>query len=422
MNNGLIELQVVPEIGGRVIQYRLGDYDYFWVNKELFGKKPPASGLGPNGEWLNYGGDKLWIAPQGWDNDQQWPGPPDAVLDGGPYTPQVVKRGDDPVIVKLTSPPDKRSGVQISRTVSIYNNTSHVKISVGMTNIDTKPRRWGFWPHTQFDAGNRYGSGYNKNYWGYCPIGPNTVFPKGYTVMFGDEKNPTFQPDYDEKMMKVHYRRKVGKIGLDSKAGWVATVDATNGYAFIQRFKYHYGKQYPDDSSVEFWTNGLGKIKAYGKVIKMPKDPKKNPYVFESEIVSPYIELEPGRSEGFHYDWYAAKIGKNMPVVNFNRNAAICKPVSFKMRGDRLFFEGRYGVFGKGFLQILFLGSGLQHLEKIQCAQPIGPLQPLDLSKVPELSKGIILTSDIRFVAVLLTNEKGKMKGEIDFAEIPDLL
>jgi hypothetical protein len=32
---------------------------------------------------------KMWPAPQGWDNQQQWPGPPDPVLDGGPYTAEI---------------------------------------------------------------------------------------------------------------------------------------------------------------------------------------------------------------------------------------------------------------------------------------------------------------------------------------------
>lgn len=91
LQNELITVEAVPEIGGRIIQFKLDDYGFFWVNQELAGIEPPASGLGPNDSWLNYGGDKLWIAPQGWDNDEQWPGPPDAVLDGGPYSSQTFQ-------------------------------------------------------------------------------------------------------------------------------------------------------------------------------------------------------------------------------------------------------------------------------------------------------------------------------------------
>ena len=89
--NGLIEIHVVPDVGGRVIQFRLGKKDFLWVNPNLHGKTSPQTGLAPDGSWLNYGGDKIWPAPQGWDNDQQWPGPPDAVLDGQPYTLEKLR-------------------------------------------------------------------------------------------------------------------------------------------------------------------------------------------------------------------------------------------------------------------------------------------------------------------------------------------
>ena len=72
LKNDLIEVTVVPQIGGRIIQYKLGEYGFFWVNPDLVNSTPPVSGLGSDDSWLNYGGDKLWPAPQGWDTDQQW--------------------------------------------------------------------------------------------------------------------------------------------------------------------------------------------------------------------------------------------------------------------------------------------------------------------------------------------------------------
>jgi hypothetical protein len=95
LNNGLIALQIVPQIGGRIVQFTLGKKEFLWVNPQLAGRLAPPSGLAPDRSWLNYGGDKLWPAPQGWDNASQWPGPPGAVLDGQPYAykplPKAVK-------------------------------------------------------------------------------------------------------------------------------------------------------------------------------------------------------------------------------------------------------------------------------------------------------------------------------------------
>ncbi|MGO9644188.1 MAG: hypothetical protein ACLPY5_05520, partial [Candidatus Bathyarchaeia archaeon] len=41
--NNLIEVQIVPNIGGRIIQLKLEDFEYFWVNDQLGGKSPTAS-------------------------------------------------------------------------------------------------------------------------------------------------------------------------------------------------------------------------------------------------------------------------------------------------------------------------------------------------------------------------------------------
>src|SRR5512138_2696171 len=38
--NGLVELQVLPEIGGRIIQFKVGGKEFLWVNPQLAGKYP----------------------------------------------------------------------------------------------------------------------------------------------------------------------------------------------------------------------------------------------------------------------------------------------------------------------------------------------------------------------------------------------
>ena len=238
LENGLIELQIVPEIGGRVLQYTLGDYGFFWVNGDLLNVKPPESGVGPEGEWLNYGGDKLWPAPQGWDSEEQWPGPPDPVLDGAPYGAEVLSESGRPVAVRLTSREDPRSGLQFSRVIKVFEGTTRVRIDATMKNIDRKPRRWGLWAITQLDVGNRHGQGYNRNYQACCPLNPRSLYPEGYRVLYGLVNNPSFQPDHEAGMLRVNYRRLVGKVGLDSAAGWVASMDATDGYVFVHRFTF----------------------------------------------------------------------------------------------------------------------------------------------------------------------------------------
>ena len=376
MGNDFIELQVVPEIGGRVLQYKLGDYGFFLVNDDLYGQEPPVSGVGPDDAWLNYGGDKLWLAPQGWDNDQQWPGPPDPVLDGQPYAMETLGNNE----IRLTSRKDHRSGVQLSRVIKVHENSTRVDIAATMKNIDTKPRRWGIWAHTQFNAGNRHGKGHNENYWAYCPLNKNSIFPKGYSVQYGLVNNMSFKPDYDNSMMKVHYQRRVGKIGIDSPAGWVATVDATDGYVFVHRFEYEPGEPYPDNSSVEIWVNGLGEFVAWGKANKMPEDIKNNPYNFESEVISPYANLKPGEEYTYKYKWYAAKIPAGTSVLNCSDVGVVCEDLAAVRNDKSLKIKGKFGVFYEGSLVLHYFDAAGKNIRTETIAPQVGPLKAIILS------------------------------------------
>jgi hypothetical protein len=410
LKNELIEIQAVPKIGGRIIQYKLGDYGFFWVNKELVGKKIPASRLGPDGEWRNYGGDKVWPAPQGQDNDHQWPGPPDAVLDGGPYTAEVIKKNERAKAVRMTSEKDERSGIQFSRKFKIFDDSTRVSIEATMKNIDTKPRRWGVWVVTQFDTSNRHGDGYNKNYWAYCPINPDSMYHRGYNVMFGLVGHLSYKPDHENRMMRVHYDYRVGKIGMDSSAGWVVTLDATDGYVFVHRFTYEPGRAYPDNASVEFWLNGPGEIAAWGREIqKMPDD---TAYLMESEMLSPFASLEPGESYTFRYDWYSAKVPAGSTVASCSDICVTCKPLSAKLCNGKLSVDGQFGVFYRGYCRLTLLDEDDREIKKVRGKVSVTPLRTFVLSEI-KLANDITVPEDAVKLGVNLYNTKGQLVGEL---------
>jgi len=417
LDNGLVSMRIVPGLGGRVMQYSLGDYGFFWVNSDLEGKIPPDSRLGPDDGWLNYGGDKLWPSPQGWDGAHQWPGPPDAVLDGGPYAAKIRKSDGGAVAISLTSEEDKVSGIQFSRVIKTFEGSSRVSIDATMKNIDSKPRRWGIWAHTQFDASNRRKEeGYNPDYRAYCPLNRNSVHDKGYVVLLGRPENPAYKPDPDNGLMRVHYQREVGKIGVDSDAGWVATVDGTAGKVFVQRFTFERDKTYPNKASVEFWMNGTGSIKAYNDVLQMPEDEESNPHVFESEVIGPYTELDPGQSTSFHYDWYAASIGGNYPVIDCSEAGVVCELLKAVRQDGKLHVSGRFGTFHKGTVQLIFTKQG-QSSSSTRPVGDISPLAPVVLDLTLEsgpASDGDKATS----VKLVVLDSQGKSAGELAQANI----
>lgn len=414
LSNRLIEVQIAPEIGGRVIQYKLGDFEYLFVNGQLAGRRPPASGLGPEGEWLNYGGEKLWPAPQGWDNENQWPGPPDAVLDGSPHRAVILTDGGHSAGVRLTSRKDPRSGIQFSRTIRLFDGSTRVRVEARMTNIDTKPRRWGIWSVVQQDAARRGGEGYEPKLRVYCPINPKSVFPDGYRVMFGLANNTSWQPDQQRRMMRVHYQRQVGKIGMDCSAGWVATVNGSAGRVFVQRFPYFAGKAYPDRSSVEIWLHGLGQFIVAGKIEELSDDPVECPYFIETELLSPFAALKPGESYTFPYDWYTAAIGGDYPVLDCTNVGVTCEPLTARLAGGALELSGRFGVFYRGTGRIAFLDADARPLGRAEDARPVSPTKPLVLSgqvKSPP-------PPGTKTIALVVYDNAGRMIGELARAEL----
>ncbi len=418
LKNGLIEVQVVPKIGGRVIQYKLGDYAFFWVNEDLVDKEPPASRLDPNGKWLNYGGEKIWPAPQG-RGEGEWPGPPDTVIDGGPYTAEPIKENDKLTAVKITSEQDKKSGIQMSRVIRAFENTTHISIDATMKNIDTKPRRWGIWPVAQFDTANRHGEGFNKNYWTYCPINPNSMYHSGYNMMHGLAGHLSYKPDYEKAMMRIQYDYRVAKIGMDSSAGWAATLDATDGYVFVHRFTYEPGKEYPDGASVEFWLYGLGEIVEWkNKVAAMPDNLKENPYCLETELLSPLTALSPGQSYTFHYDWYAARVPAGCEVTACSDIGVTCKLMSAGLREGKLALDGSFGIFYKGTCRAVFLDKDDKEIQKVPDEMPVTPLQPLILSQVLKSDEGVLVPENAEKLAICLYDTNAKFLGEVARSQI----
>jgi hypothetical protein len=140
--NGQIEAIVVPQIG-RVMQLGLiGDAEgTFWENRELDGQMhDPACG-----EWINFGGDKSWPAPQSCWPEQQGRGwPPPVAFDARPVAAAVTERG-----VVLTSPVDPGFGIQVVRHVELDAELPVMRIRTEYRKIIGAPVRVSVWTITQ---------------------------------------------------------------------------------------------------------------------------------------------------------------------------------------------------------------------------------------------------------------------------------
>ena len=400
LSNGLLELQVAPAIGGRVIQVTLDGYEYLFVNDELAGCSPPPTGVGPNGEWLNYGGEKLWPAPQGHGIPGKWDGPPDPVLDGSPHAGTIVQAKGDSAAVRLVSRDDPRSGIRFSREIQLFADSTRVHVEATMTNVDTKPRRWGIWSVMQHNSANRLGPGYDRNMRVYCPLRKDSIYPNGFHISHGPADHSSFQLDDTGKLLVTHYERKMGKIRADSDAGWIATVHGSAGYVLAQRFQYHPEKEYPDEASVEIWLHG-----PYGPKAAQT-DPKTFPYFLESELLSPFAQLAPGESYTFDCDWYAAAIGGDYPILACTEAGVECEPFTAVVEKDRLRLTGRFGVFCRGNARLAFHDAEGKTLGQATLKRVVSPLEPLILTDTVPFPP-----DETHIVALIVDDASGKNCG-----------
>lgn len=399
---GNVCLHVVPELGGRILNYQLGDHHFLWVNPLLAGLTPPATRLNSDGGWLNWGGDKIWIAPQGWEDDTHWPGPPDPVIDGGPYTVEGIDKQSGGGI-RLTSGTGAASGMQLTRMLQMEEGSSCLHVTATMTNIGAKTRRWGLWSVTQLDASAQSGQGWNRKLMAYVPAHPSSAYNAGYRVLYGSESNPQFSGD--GSIVSMHYQRIVGKIGVDSPRTWVAVVDGETGKVLVQAMRYEDGREYPDGATVEIWTNGLGTLSAYGRMAPMPESVEENPYLIESELLGPLTTLHPGESASLTYAWYSGTIGANCDgfdrIVDCSNVGCVVSAFSIS---DSTEMSGHFGCFCEGYAALEFRDEDGHLINTPRGVAPVSMMFPFHL-------RGRLLAPEGAFAVTLAVYKTQKQMG-----------
>jgi hypothetical protein len=142
VSNGRVEAIIVPAIG-RVMQFRFaGEADGpFWENDSLFGQAPDPAAT----NWMNFGGDKTWPAPQGqWGfiTPRDWP--PPAGFDAVPVEATV-----DGWKVKLISPIDQHYGIRTIREISLALDSPVMTIKTTYEKLEGGPLMASVWVITQ---------------------------------------------------------------------------------------------------------------------------------------------------------------------------------------------------------------------------------------------------------------------------------
>lgn len=386
IRNGLIRLVAVPDIGGRIMAYDLGPYAYLYVDRELAGKLFSAEenqGDGSLAAWKNYGGDKTWPSPQGWDNDEQWAGPPDCILDTGRYRLDSCEAGADSATIKMTSPAGSPTGVQITRQVTIRSGSSRVTLDLSFHNVSQRKIRWSIWDVVQLQAERITAEGKltpETECVVTAPLNPKSKFDPGYYVMFGDPNNPQWQSDKQSGLFVGNYQWEIGKVGLDSRAGWAAFANKANQQVFTARYSAYPEQEYPDNGAgVEFWTVGRG------KVANLDYE-QSQIYLMEVEILSPFQHIEPGQTASFSIEWGACRCPG--PILDVTEGGSIGRKLRAQRDGDHVHVSGGFGVFTEGRLRLNLIGQSGLTLDSVALGA-VTPLGVVTLDQICPSPQGV---------------------------------
>jgi hypothetical protein len=332
LSNGLVDVFVTPEIGGRIIQFRLGSSDFLYVNPRHQGRVYTAEENCAAAGWKNYGGLKVWPAPQGWESNDQWPGPPDPILDGGSYSWCVVEENPQSTAIRLESQHDEYTGLTFSREIRLAAHLSAVEIRHRMQNTSSRPIRWAVWQVTQ------------------QAVAPDLIVyapARRDRQMFGDKPFEQAGLDVETGFWKLAYRNQVAKFAVEAEDGWLVTVRPNERKALVEEFQLFSGKRYPDDVPVEFWVNGSGTFTIAGGRVEMDRDPNGCDPFIETEILSPLIDLSPGQDYSFPITWRATTLP--LPRLRrVNSLAIVSERLNIRPKGQELNVRCGFGIFQHG--------------------------------------------------------------------------
>lgn len=347
---GPLKVCVAPDLGGRIIRLALDGYDFLFVHKGLAGQENIQPTPAFQGVWQNFGGDKVWPAPQGWENCEQWPGPPDPVLDGGVYAMEETEEGE----ILLTSPVDNFTGLQIRRRVKISEDECGVEIKVYFENTSGYTRRWSIWPVIQMNTSDEEEGVYRVT----LPLKRESMYKEGFKVMHGLVNSPQFYRDGEYAV--VDYKYLVGKMGCDSDGGWVAYCNTKNGKVLVAEFEPCVDGIYPDDTSVQVWTQGRGVFYSRGNIRVLADDRKTNPGYLEIELLSPFGEMAPGERMEYDYRMRMCTIPAGGDVRSVKGYVAVSQALRAEWWDGKIYISGSYGFFTEGTVCLRDANSGRQ--------------------------------------------------------------
>ena len=403
LSNRWVELMVLPQNGGRLVQVIFAGHPYLFVNPKYEGKYLPPS----ESQWFNYGGDKLWLLPEGNDDEQHWVGNSD-LIDDGLYAFRKLSEGEH-CEVELTGPADPRTGIQFQRTIRLDADSPRIRFHATMKNTSGHTVEWSMQSVSQYDTAAQGSPGLmNRDFRTYAPANPASSYMNRYHVRFGPAENSAALVREDG-LFTLHYVHMAAELWLDSTAGWLAVVDGSSKYGVVERFQFEDSRSYPGKASIIFWTNGPEvRLGADGES-SMSSGGDGVPYYLEAEINSPLCRLRPGETCNLETEWFPTRVESEFHGAT--DAGIVVRPLrATRLESGKIKLSGSLGVFFAGRLVAHVYNQHGAELDSV-------PLKDVDPAQLVELETEITPAEKPARISLHLEDWNGLDRGSLQ--EVP---
>jgi hypothetical protein len=270
LSNGRIDVVVVPQIGRIMYVGFKGGRNLLWENPNLSGQ----AGNKGQGEYQNFGGDKLWIAPH-----TSWTMPPDPDIDGGPWEAKANEDG-----LTLTSAVGKKWGVQFEREITLAKGAA-VTIKNTITNKGEQPVELSIQEIAQVDDPSMVA----------VKTQATSTLPNAWYGFENETLNPTYHR-YDNMSGTLFLQRNPSESRRFGGAGDDGAIESTFGtgndlLSLRMSAPFNPSETYPDKgSAMQVFLN---------------QDPDK---FVEMSVLSPVRKVKPNQKIALNVRWQIKKL------------------------------------------------------------------------------------------------------------------
>ena len=272
VSNGEIEFIATTDVGPRIIRFG------FVGGKNLFKEFPDQIGKTGGDQWRNYGGHRLWHAPE--------------------IKPRTYAPDNSPIqfdwngkTLKVIQPAEASTGIQKEIELTLDAQRNHVSVLHRLTNKNLWSVELAPWALTVMQGPGR----------AIFPQEPpvNQLLPVRPLVLWGYTDMRDKRWSWGTKYIQLKSDPAIDnpqKLGLGNTLGWAAYL--RDGQCFLKRFPFDATANYPDfGCNTESYTRGdMIEVETLGPLTKIePGAPVEHPerwFLFKTDIGESEAEID----------------------------------------------------------------------------------------------------------------------------------